>query len=127
MKMFTDVQTVSIDVFDRYESDVRSYIRSFPTVFHRAKDYHLWDVNGRMYIDFFAVAGALNYGHNNDVLKRALLEYLSEDGITHGLDMGTKAKGEFLEAFQQMILEPRGLSYKVMFPGPTGTIPWRAP
>ncbi|QSO47848.1 diaminobutyrate--2-oxoglutarate transaminase [Alicyclobacillus mengziensis] len=121
MKMFTDVQTVSIDVFDRYESDVRSYIRSFPTVFHRAKDYHLWDVDGTMYIDFFAGAGALNYGHNNEVLKRALLEYLSEDGITHGLDMGTKAKGEFLEAFQQIILEPRGLSYKVMFPGPTGT------
>jgi diaminobutyrate-2-oxoglutarate transaminase len=121
MKMVAEAKTVSIDVFNRYESDVRSYTRSFPTVFHRAKDYHLWDVEGKMYIDFFAGAGALNYGHNNEILKRALLEYLSEDGITHGLDMGTKAKGEFLEAFHEIILKPRGLPYRVMFPGPTGT------
>jgi diaminobutyrate-2-oxoglutarate transaminase len=120
MRMIAEAP-VSIDVFNRLESEVRSYIRSFPTVFHRAKGHHLWDTSGKEYIDFFAGAGALNYGHNNDVLKRALLEYLAEDGITHGLDMGTKAKAQFLQTFQDIILEPRGLSYKVMFPGPTGT------
>ena len=50
------------------------------------------DEDGHAYLDFFAGAGALNYGHNNPVLKRALLDYLERDGITHGLDMSTSAK-----------------------------------
>ena len=68
-----------------------------------------------------AGAGALNYGHNNPVLKSALVDYIMNDGITHGLDMSTVAKREFLETFQRNILEPRGLDYKVQFPGPTGS------
>jgi len=35
--------------------------------------------------------------------------------------MYTQAKGEFLQRFNTTILQPRDLSYKVMFPGPTGT------
>lgn len=110
-----------IDTFEHYESNVRSYIRNFPTVFTRAKGYRLWDVDDRAYIDFFSGAGALNYGHNNEKLKRALLSYIESDGITHSLDMGTQAKAEFLTTFQHYILNPRNLNYKVMFPGPTGT------
>ena len=34
--------------------------------------------------------------------------------------MFTVAKREFLECFQQVVLQPRGLDYKVQFPGPTG-------
>jgi diaminobutyrate-2-oxoglutarate transaminase len=77
--------------------------------------------DGKPYLDFFSGAGALNYGHNHPKLKQALLEYLQRDGVTHGLDMATVAKRTFLECFQQMVLEPRGLDYKVQFPGPTGT------
>ncbi len=121
MKVIAEAPTTSIDVFSRYESEVRSYIRSFPTVFDRAKGARLWDAEGKEYIDFFAGAGALNYGHNNDTLKRSLVDYIGRDGITHGLDMGTQAKAEFLQVFHDIILEPRNLNYKVMFPGPTGT------
>ena len=77
--------------------------------------------DGKPYLDFFSGAGALNYGHNHPKLKQALLEYLQRNGVTHGLDMATVAKRTFLECFQQMVLEPRGLDYKVQFPGPTGT------
>jgi diaminobutyrate-2-oxoglutarate transaminase len=35
--------------------------------------------------------------------------------------MYTTAKRTFLERFRDVILEPRNLDYKVMFPGPTGT------
>jgi diaminobutyrate-2-oxoglutarate transaminase len=35
--------------------------------------------------------------------------------------MHTKAKEQFLEAFRDKILEPRGYDYKVQFTGPTGT------
>ncbi|EGD55619.1 diaminobutyrate--2-oxoglutarate transaminase [Gordonia neofelifaecis] len=107
--------------FTKHESEVRSYCRDWPTVFDTAQGSWLTDVDGNRYLDFFAGAGALNYGHNNPVLKEALLDYIVRDGITHGLDMSTRAKGEFLETFASTILEPRGLDYKVQFPGPTGT------
>jgi len=110
-----------LKVFEELESEVRGYIRSFPTTFVKAKDSMMWDVNDKAYIDFFAGAGALNYGHNNSKMKETLIRYLSEDGITHSLDMGTKAKATFLTKFNETILKPRGLEYKVMFPGPTGT------
>lgn len=107
--------------FEELESQVRSYSRSFPTVFEKSKGYKLWDIKGNEYIDFFAGAGTLNYGHNNDLMKRKLIEYIENDGITHSLDMGTIARGDFLEKFNEVILKPRDLDYKVMFPGPTGT------
>ncbi|KOG43982.1 diaminobutyrate--2-oxoglutarate aminotransferase [Streptomyces virginiae] len=108
-------------VFDTVESEVRSYCRAWPVVFDRAEGSRLHDENGRSYLDFFAGAGSLNYGHNNPVLKQALLDYIARDGITHALDMSTTAKRAFLETFHSTVLAPRGLPYKVMFPGPTGT------
>lgn len=112
---------VDISTFETLESAVRSYCRSFPTVFEQAKGATLVDAQGDRYIDFFAGAGALNYGHNDSGIKARVLEYLAEDNIIHSLDMATRAKGEFLEEFQRVILEPRNLAYRVQFPGPTGT------
>ncbi|MFT5429399.1 MAG: diaminobutyrate-2-oxoglutarate transaminase [Myxococcota bacterium] len=106
---------------ERLESEVRSYCRAFPTVFTRAEGATLHAENGRTYIDFFAGAGALNYGHNHPALRERLLEYIARGGITHSLDMATEAKVEFLDAFEKHVLLPRDLKYKVMFPGPTGT------
>lgn len=108
-------------VFDTVESEVRSYCRGWPTVFDRAQGSYLHDETGRDYLDFFGGAGPLNYGHNDPVLKRPLLEHLERDGITHGLDMATTAKRAFLETFRDVVLRPRGLDHKVMFLGPTGT------
>ncbi|SEH92517.1 diaminobutyrate aminotransferase apoenzyme [Mycolicibacterium rutilum] len=109
------------EVFASVESEVRSYCRNWPTTFETAQGPWLTDTTGRRYLDFFAGAGALNYGHNNPVLKRAVLDYLAGDGIVHSLDMATTAKREFLETFSALVLEPRNLDYKVQFPGPTGT------
>ncbi|WP_269854612.1 diaminobutyrate--2-oxoglutarate transaminase [Streptomyces sp. RPT161] len=111
----------ALSVFESLESEVRSYCRGWPAVFDRAQGSRIHDEDGHSYLDFFSGAGALNYGHNNPVLKRALLDYLERDGITHGLDMSTTAKRAFLTTFQEVVLRPRGLDYKVMFPGPTGT------
>ncbi|WP_405103846.1 diaminobutyrate--2-oxoglutarate transaminase [Oceanobacillus sp. FSL H7-0719] len=107
--------------FEELESAVRSYSRGWPTVFEKAKGYRLWDSDGKEYIDFFAGAGALNYGHNNDVMQNKIIEYIQDDGILHSLDMGTTPRKAFLEKFQETILKPRNLDYKIMFPGPTGT------
>jgi diaminobutyrate-2-oxoglutarate transaminase len=108
-------------VFENLESEVRGYIRSFPTIFKSAKGAILKDEQDVEYIDFFAGAGTLNYGHNNDHISKALIEYLQNDGIVHGLDMATTAKKEFMQTFEDLILKPRNLEYKMQFTGPTGT------
>lgn len=113
-------QGFDADIFDKRESEVRSYSRSWPAVFDKAEGAWLQDTEGNRYLDFFAGAGALNYGHNNPILRDALVDYITSGRITHGLDMSTVAKGEFLQTFQDKILGPRGLDYKVQFPGPTG-------
>jgi diaminobutyrate-2-oxoglutarate transaminase len=110
-----------MNIFEEVESEVRSYSRNWPAVFDVARGSELWDVEGKRYLDFFGGAGALNYGHNPPALKRPLLEYLERDGITHGLDMHTQAKADFLTAFRDRILKPRDMDYRVQFPGPTGT------
>lgn len=108
-------------IFERYESEVRSYCRSFPVVFSKAKGAHLYTEEGKEYLDFFAGAGALNYGHNNDKIKAALIDYIAGDNVSHALDMYTVAKREFIRTFQEKILLPRGLNYRIQFSGPTGT------
>ena len=108
-------------IFEEIESEVQSYARSFPRVFHKAKGEFLYDEEGQQYLDFLAGAGTLNYGHNNPLFKEKLLDYIHEDGITHGLDLHTRAKGDFLETFNEKILKPRNLEYVVQFTGPTGT------
>jgi diaminobutyrate-2-oxoglutarate transaminase len=110
-----------LSVFTALESEVRSYCRAWPVTFDTARGSWMTDVEGNDYLDFFAGAGALNYGHNHPVLKEALIDYLRRDGVVHGLDMHTAAKAEFLEVFDERILKPRNLDYKVQFPGPTGT------
>ncbi|WP_053375088.1 diaminobutyrate--2-oxoglutarate transaminase [Paenibacillus sp. FJAT-27812] len=110
-----------MNVFETMESNVRSYCRSFPDVFVKAKGSRIYAETGKSFLDFFAGAGALNYGHNNDFIKAKIVAYLESDGMSHGLDMHTSAKEVFLSRFSELILQPRNLSYKVQFCGPTGT------
>lgn len=108
-------------IFEQLESQVRSYIRSFPVIFERSKGAYLYDEQGKAYIDFFAGAGTLNYGHNHPKIIEAMIAYLQNDGILHGLDKATSAKKAFLQTLSETILEPRHMDYKVQFTGPTGT------
>jgi len=109
------------EVFARRESRVRSYSRKYDVVFDAAHGSLVWDTQGREYLDFLAGAGALNYGHNDPDMAEALVAHIRGGGITHGLDLFTRPKMEFLEAFEGLILEPRGMDHRVQFTGPTGT------
>lgn len=106
---------------ERHESAVRGYCRSFPATIDTAEGAWVTDTDGRRYLDFLAGAGALNYGHNPAPLKQRLIEYIERDGVSHGLDLYTTAKETFLERLHELVLAPRGLDYRVQFPGPTGT------
>jgi diaminobutyrate-2-oxoglutarate transaminase len=131
MTTVTNYQVVNVDIvselesdatsiFESHESNVRTYCRSFPAVFTKARGALLYDEKGNRYIDFLAGAGALNYGHNPDFIREHLISYLQSDGIVQGLDFHTVPKRDFLETFTKHILEPRELDYKVQFCGPTG-------
>lgn len=109
------------NIFEKYESEVRSYCRTFPKEFVKSKGAIIEDIDGNKYIDFFDGAGALNYGHNNDYIKEKLIDYLKNDGIIHSLDMYTTPKKEFIKFFEEEVLIPRNLNYKIQFTGPTGT------
>ena len=111
----------NLEIFEKYESNVRSYCRKWPVEFSYAKGSIIVDESGKKFIDFFNGAGALNYGHNNDYIKEQLIKYIESDGIVHSLDMYASAKKNFIEYFENNILIPRGLNYKLMFANPTGT------
>lgn len=110
-----------MSIFERRESQVQSYARSFPVTFDKAQGAILTSEDGTEYIDFLAGAGSLNYGHNDPDMRDALVEYIHSGGITHGLDMHTRAKEKFLTAFEDIILKPRDMDYVLQFTGPTGT------
>ena len=107
-------------IMSSLESNVRSYCRSLPETFHKAEGALVFSTSGRCYIDFLSGCGALNYGHNHPDLQEVLLSYITNHGIAISLDMETQSKNEFMAAFYEHILKPRGLDYKLQFPGPTG-------
>jgi diaminobutyrate-2-oxoglutarate transaminase len=90
----------------RLEPEARSYFRNPPRAFATAAGSRLVAEDGREYVDFSA--GALSYGHNDPVLKRRLTRYLETDAAT-------ASERRFTEAFEEVILRPRGLDYRLRF------------
>ncbi|WOH85442.1 diaminobutyrate--2-oxoglutarate transaminase [Bradyrhizobium sp. BEA-2-5] len=109
-----------MQALDALESNVRTYSRSFPAMFSRARGSIMLTEDGRNVVDFLSGAGTLNYGHNNHRLKAAIADYLASDAVVHGLDMATPAKLKFMETFNSIILAKRNLEYRFQFTGPTG-------
>nr|WP_249808058.1 aminotransferase class III-fold pyridoxal phosphate-dependent enzyme [Bradyrhizobium sp. 45] len=116
-----------MQAFEVLKSTVRSYSRSFPAIFSRARGSVVLTEYGRKAIDFLSGAGALNYGHKNHQVKADIAEYFASDAIVHGLDMATAAKlatryrpRGFMETSSSLIRRERNLRYRFQFSGPTG-------
>lgn len=110
-----------MQIFERWESEVRGYCRAWPTVFASASNARQVDEAGVSYVDFFGGAGVLNFGHNDPRMKRAIIDFIEADGVAHSLDTYTTTKRAFVAKFAETILEPRGWDYRLQFTGPTGT------
>ncbi|MGD2160752.1 MAG: aspartate aminotransferase family protein [Gammaproteobacteria bacterium] len=110
-----------MDWFETYESEIRAYSRIYPAVFVKGDNARQTDEDNNEYIDFYAGAGVLNFGHNNPKLIQSVIEYLQSGGVLHTLDMMTPPKRAFIQAFVETILQPRNMNYKLQFMGPTGT------
>lgn len=110
-----------MQTFINWESQIRGYCRANPAVFAKADNALQWDEQGRRFIDLFAGAGVVNFGHNNPKMVAAVIDYLQGNGVIHSLDLHTVAKREFIDAFVDVILKPRNMTHKLQFMGPTGT------
>lgn len=77
-------------IFNRRESNVRSYCRRLDAVFDKAVGSVITDESGRQYVDFLAGCASLNYGHNDPDMKQALLDHIGRNGIAHGLDLSPR-------------------------------------
>ena len=109
-----------MDTFEELESNVRYYCRRWPAVFSTARGSTITDEHGVSYLDFFAGAGALSYGHNNPIFVEVAIDHLRAGKVLHSLDTFTVEKRRFLEALQRHILIPRQLDMVVQTVGPTG-------
>ncbi|MGO1769181.1 MAG: aspartate aminotransferase family protein [Microbacterium sp.] len=107
--------------FEQWESEIRGYCRAYPTVFSHASGSRQVAEDGTSYIDFFAGAGVLNFGHNDPRMKRAMIAFLEADGVAHSLDTYTTTKRDFVTKFHDIILAPRGMDHRMQFMGPTGS------
>ena len=59
---------------------------------------HITDEDGNEYLDFFAGAGALSYGHNNPLFVNVAIDHLRSGRLLHSLDTFTAEKRDFLES-----------------------------
>jgi diaminobutyrate-2-oxoglutarate transaminase len=109
-----------VNSFDELESNVRYYCRRWPAVFSSAQGCVITDEDGVEYLDFFAGAGALSYGHNNPLFVEVAIEHLRSGRLLHSLDTFTPEKRTFLDTIQRTILAPRQLDMVVQTVGPTG-------
>lgn len=107
-------------VFEKHESEVRGYCRAFPVMFEKGKGSIMYSNTGERYVDFWAGAGSMGFGHNNPYVKNRIMEYLSGDNLVAGLDLYTTVTEKFLTTFNEVILAPRGLNHKVMFCNASG-------
>lgn len=72
------------------------------------------------YIDFYSGAGTLNYGHQNSLLKRRLLDDIKQKGPLGVGQRRAEITADFFNAVRRILLEPRSWSYQIQLAGPTG-------
>ena len=74
--------------YDLYEEHVNPRfaralrIIGFDRCYARAKGAYLWDDNGRKYLDMLAGYGAFNIGRNHPVVRQALIDFMTSDGVS---------------------------------------------
>lgn len=102
------------------ESNAKTYARHFPMAISRAQGIHLFDSNGRRYIDCLAAAGTLILGHNHPEIKAAITQAMATDMPMQALDIATPAKDWFVRQLFALLPPNLATSMKIQFCGPSG-------
>ena len=104
-----------------FESSARSYPRKFPFALKKAKGSWVEDVEGNRYLDFLCGAGTLALGHNDDDVKKSMIDLLESDAPLHTLDLMTPVKEMFVETILSLLPEELKNDAKIQFCSPSGT------
>ncbi|MFW9887919.1 MAG: aspartate aminotransferase family protein [Candidatus Thorarchaeota archaeon] len=104
---------------DMLESAAVSYPKAIPLAFKEGKGATLKDVDGNIYIDFFAGAGVLNIGHCNPEVVTATREQMGK--LTHTLDFPTPIRMELVDELLSMLPPKMKGRSKLLFVAPTGS------
>ena len=104
---------------DQTESAAVSYPKAIPVAFEEGKGATLKDVDGNIYIDFFAGAGVLNTGHCNPEVVEAAREQMSK--LTHNLDFPTPIRVELVDELLSVLPAKLRNTAKLLFVAPTGS------
>jgi diaminobutyrate-2-oxoglutarate transaminase len=103
---------------ERRESNARSYPRNLPIAIKRGEGSYVEDLDGNVFIDFLAGAGALPLGHSHPEVVEAVRRQVGQ--LAMALDLPTEPKDAFTE-LQLSLLPPSMRSRsKIQFCGPTG-------
>jgi diaminobutyrate-2-oxoglutarate transaminase len=103
----------------RTESSAVLYPNRIPIALEEAKGATIRDVDGNVFLDFFAGVGVANVGHSNPRVVAATNE--QTETLVHTLDFPSEPRAEFTEKLRS--IAPGGLANasRVMFGGPTGS------
>jgi len=107
-----------LDAQEKYESNNRSYPRSFPLAPKKAKGSIIEDVDGNQYMDFFSLCGVVNVGHGNEEVLAATKAQMEE--LIHAMDFPTETKLAYIKNLNQHLPESLNGKVKINFCGPTG-------
>lgn len=66
------------EIFDSYKENIMPTYTKFPLVFVKGKGSRLWDVNSKVYLDFFPGWGVCNLGHCHPKVASAVREQVGK-------------------------------------------------
>ncbi|KAM9909570.1 hypothetical protein OXX69_005301 [Metschnikowia pulcherrima] len=73
------MSTISSATAKKYEEEYSAHnYHPLPVVFHKAKGAHVWDPEGKEYLDFLSAYSAVNQGHCHPKIIEALVEQASK-------------------------------------------------
>lgn len=101
------------------EGSAVSYPLGIPIVMDEARGATIKDVDGNVFIDFFAGAGVLAVGHCNPFVMEAVQR--QHNKITHTLDFPTEIRLELIEKIRKLMPKPLEDNVRIQFGGPTGS------
>jgi diaminobutyrate-2-oxoglutarate transaminase len=101
------------------ESAAVSYPKAIPVAFDEGKGATLRDVDGNVYIDFFAGAGVVNVGHCNPEVVKAAKEQIER--LTHTLDFPTPIRMELIDELLSVLPNELKERAKLLIVAPTGS------
>lgn len=101
------------------EGSTVSYPMRLPIALAEGSGATVKDVDGNVFLDFFAGSGVLNVGHSNPYVLEAATSQL--ETLAQTLDFPTNPRIELIETLNEIV--PNGLAdnNRVVFGGPTGS------